>query len=343
MITNTELDRLVQAGIISAGQREQILGFQASQSAGEPTAAKPTIPFFKTLYYLGGFILMFAIVYYVFEAWEMLGHAGRIACATGGLIALGGCGLTLRKSEFRVAGSLLLLAATACVPILIISLVRVVWNLPENTLFGAYSKQNLIPIDLFNGLWLTVDGLTLLISAFLLWKLREAMLVLPVFIFLWLTSFDVYNLATAQVGDQGVYFKCWIGVAVGLLAVWWGIRDHRREGEMTVWSWLFGLLLIVGSLIAMRFEHETAPFKLIYQINVLIYALAVLLAASPLRSKIFLVFGGFGVFWFIQDISWTYFRNSLGFTLVLAISGLVTIGFGILLQRLYTKRFRIEH
>jgi hypothetical protein len=341
MIKQSDLDRLCEAGIISAEQHQRIMDFQKTELAGEESD-KPSLPFFRTLYYLGGFTLIFAIVYYVSESWEKLGDAGRIAWTAGGMLFLGGAGAALKRTTYFIAGAILLLAAIACVPVLIFVIERAAGLLPQNALFSPYSGQNRIPVDTLNVAWLLIDGVTAIVSLATFRKFREPLLILPVLFFAWMTGLDFYNLATAQIGPEGLRLKAWLTVATGLAAIYLGVRDNRRAGAVAGWAWLFGLLLIFGALISLRFDHRNEPVSLIHQFNILIYGLTALLAASTLRSRIFLAFDGFGIFWFIQDMSWTYFSHSLGFTLVLAISGLATIAFGILLQRLYAHRFALK-
>jgi hypothetical protein len=58
-----------------------------------------------------------------------------------------------------------------------------------------------------------------------------------------------------------------------------------------------------------------------------------MVVAVILRRKVFLIFGGIGVFFYLASEAETYFRNSLGFTFSLTLIGFLFILAGIAYKR----------
>ena len=327
MFSDKELQQLVKAEIVSEEQAKKILNFKPKEEGRH-------LSFANTMYYLGGFIIVFAISYFLGTNWEELGDFGRIVWTIAMMVIFGGSGLYLRGKKYKIAGALLLLAAVASAPLFIHSVERAINLWPTATLYaGELSYENFL--ERINTAWVVLDVLSLIVASLAFYKFREPILSLPVAHFFWFLTVDAPGMITKIENHT----KSWITVAAGLVLVLWGVYYNRKKDtQFGVWPWMYGLTLLLGGLISLRWDAEP-NVKIFYQLLVLAYGMVALFAATPLKSKTFLVFGAIGTFWFIEDIAWTYFAKSLGFSLALAVSGFLTIGFGMLIQDYYKKQF----
>ncbi len=348
---NEQLVQYIQEGIVKGKSKDDI--YKELLNAGwsleviqenfrdQPSSIEVSeghrFSFVRTLYYLGGFLIVIAIAYFLGTNWYTMGDSGRIAFPLLLCILFGYIGIELRRNSLFTGSSVLILAATVCIPIIIYSIELAIGIWPssqyESFLLPASSKGAYA--------WLILDLVTLILAGVVFRIFKYPILTLPVSHFFWFLIMDIMNAwKTNGAYDLQTYIiKSWVSLAAGVILVLGGIYYHKRQQQAeAVWPWIYGLGLMFGSLVFLRFVSEEPGFELIYQCLILIYGLVTLYLATPFKSKVFLVFGAFGVFWFVQDIAWTYFRESLGFSVVLMLSGLLTIGLAVLLQQYYRRK-----
>src|SRR5262249_15564274 len=119
-----------------------------------------------------------------------------------------------------------------------------------------------------------------------------------------------------------VYF----GLAMTLLAFWVDLRS-RFSRDYAFWLYLFGVLTFWGGLSSMNSDSELS--KLAYcGINVLM-----ILIGAILGRRVFAVFGGLGIAFYLGHISWRVFKESLIFPFALSLIGFAIIWLGVLWQR----------
>jgi hypothetical protein len=122
--------------------------------------------------------------------------------------------------------------------------------------------------------------------------------------------------------------ECWISVIFGLLMIAAGyLVDGARELDFAFWFYLFGVLTFSGGLTLMSTggQFSKAMYCLVH--------LFMMVVAVILRRKVFLIFGGIGVFCYLGSEAETYFKNSLGFTFSLTLIGFLFILAGIAYKR----------
>ena len=345
MLTKNEIENLVLAGVITDQQGIDIEKFFDGEAGLEKETVQNresnsrTFSIAKTLYYLGGFLVVLSISYFLGNNWEQLGNVGRI-CSTLLLIGIFGyAGIRLKRTQYRIAGSMLLLAAMVAVPLCIHSIERATGLWPA-TSYGIKDLSYKNYLELINTAWIVLDVLTLAIAGIVFYKFKDPILSLPVAHFFWFLVLDGTNaiMGSYTFDMEKIAMKAWVSVVAGTLLVLWGVYYHKKEdNRVGVWPWIYGLAIVLGSLIDLRFDQ--ANLKLLFQFLILALGIVVLLSATPLKSRTFLVFGSLAIFWFIQDSVWTYFTDSLGFSAALLFSGILTIIFGILTQRHYKNNF----
>jgi hypothetical protein len=174
---------------------------------------------------------------------------------------------------------------------------------------------------------------TLAIGAILLWRYRFPFMLMPISVTLWYMSMD---LASFLLQAQDVAYdydwelrklvSLYFGLAMTLLAFWVDLRS-RFSRDYAFWLYLFGVLAFWGGMSLM---DSGSPWgKLAYcGINV-----AMILIGTVLGRRVFAVFGGLGVAFYLGDLSWNVFRNSLLFPFALSLIGLAIIALGVRWQR----------
>ena len=344
MISSDELGHLVSANIITSDQAHKISSFQNhSPLKVDVTHHKTKYKFSiaDTLYYLGGFIIVFAISYFLGTNWEEMGHPARIGFSFILFAFFGSTGLYLRQTRFKVASSLLLLVSCVSIPLLVHSIewATGIW-LPTNITSDGVPAYT---YDLFlmhiSKAWVLLELISLFLIGAIFYKLKDPILTLPISHLIWFFILDTSDLLFGTYQAPDMLMKAYLSLFAGLLLVLWGVYYNKsKDIRVGVWPWLYGLAIMFGALIYLRFDVDGSG-AIFYQAFILLFGLTALFSATPLKSKTFLTFGALAIFWFIQDLSWTYFQGSLGFSFVLIISGLSTIGFGILMQKYYQREF----
>jgi hypothetical protein len=106
------------------------------------------------------------------------------------------------------------------------------------------------------------------------------------------------------------------GVAMLMVSYW---LDRTTHLDYSFWGYLFGLLTFTGGLSLLDSGNQLA--KLGYcLIHLVLIALSLVL-----QRKAFLVFGSLGVFGYLCNEAYTYFRNSVAFPFVLSGIGVLLI------------------
>jgi hypothetical protein len=285
------------------------------------TAEPETAPAFEAAhvsYYLGALLIIGAMGWFITNGWDRLSGLTIAAIAAAYAAAFGAAGMRLfRRASTRVPGGLLTTVAVCMTPLAVYGLERAAgwWPAADP---GSYTHFH----PFINASWVVMEIATVLAALAALWKVRFPFVTAPAAYALWYLSMD----GTAWVcGTHWTWQQeCNISVVFGLamLAVAWFL-DGRRNLDFAFWFYLFGLLTFSGGLTAHENGNEWS--KAVY----CLIHFAMLIAAVILRRRVFLVFGGFGVFLYLAQEAETYFRNSIGFTLSLTAIGVAFIVAGI--------------
>jgi hypothetical protein len=289
------------------------------------SAEPETAPAFEAAhvsYYLGALLIIGAMGWFITNAWNRLGGLTIAAIALAYALVFGGVGARLfRRAATRVPGGLLVAVAVCMTPLAVYGLERWAGWWPAGDP-GGYTRFH----PWIDGSWVVMELATIAAAALALWRVRFPFITAPAAYALWYLSMD---------GTDWLFGKHWtwqqechISVIFGLvmLAVAWFL-DGRRDLDFAFWFYLFGLLTFSGGLTFLHSDNEwgKALYCLIH--------FAMLVAAVLLRRRVFLVFGGIGVFCYLAQEAQEHFRNSLGFTLALTAIGVVFIAVGILYKK----------
>jgi hypothetical protein len=312
-ISMAELQAAVERAGLPADAWERI---QTAMSAEPETA--PAFEAAHVSYYLGALLIIGAMGWFITNAWDRLSGLTLAAIALAYAVVFGGVGERLfRRAATRVPGGLLVAVAVCMTPLAVYGLERAAgwWPAADP---GGYSRFH----PWIDASWVVMEIATVAMAALALLRVRFPFITAPAAYALWYLSMD----GTAWLTHSHWTWQdqCHISVIFGLamLVVAWFL-DGKSDLDFSFWFYLFGLLTFCGGLTMLDSHNEwgKAGYCLIH--------FAMLVLAVLLRRRVFLVFGGFGVFLYLAQEAQAHFRNSLGFTLALTVIGAAFIAGGI--------------
>jgi hypothetical protein len=313
------------------------LGDDAFERIQQALASEPeTAPAFEAAhvsYYLGALLIIGAMGWFITSAWDRLSGVTIAAIALAYAAAFGVAGVRLfRRPSTRIPGGLLVAVAVCMTPLAVYGMERAAGWWPA-TDPGSYTRFH----PWIDASWVVMELATVAAAALALWRVRYPFITAPAAYALWYLSMD----GTAWAFGKHWTFQqeCHISVFFGLgmlLAAWFldsipatntmGTDSNgsgTRGMDFAFWFYLFGLLTFSGGLTLLdsHSEWSKAAYCLIHFV--------MLVLALVLRRRVFLVFGGLGVFLYLAQEAETHFRNSFGFTAALTVIGIGFIAAGI--------------
>lgn len=147
---------------------------------------------------------------------------------------------------------------------------------------------------------------------------RFPFLTAPAAYALWYMSMDLSALVLRKNWEwrEHCIISAVFGVVMLLVSYW---LDHRAEIDYSFWGYLFGLMSFTGGLSFLDSGSQLA------KLGYCLIHLSLIVISLALRRRVFLVFGGLGVFGYLCDEAYTYFRNSVAFPFVLSLIGIAII------------------
>lgn len=322
-VTRSTLEQAVACGVLSKPQASALWHFLSQKERDTPSFQPAHI-----LYYLGGMVAIGAMTLFMTLGWERFGGGGLL------LISLLYCAAALLLTEFFLTRQHLAIPAGITATFAVVMVPLAVYGAQHFLGFwidgpraSAYRDYHYY----IDWRWLIMELATLAAAAAALWRYRLAFLVMPVAVTLWYMSMDLTPFLFG--GDAVEFFSerrklvsTFFGLAMTLLAFVVDMRSYKSR-DFAFWLYLFGVLTFWGGLSSMSSDSELN--KLVYcGINLLMIAIG-----AALARRVFAVFGGLGVAFYLGHLSHTIFKDSLLFPVALTAIGLAIIGAGIYWQR----------
>ncbi len=265
-------------------------------------------------YYFGALLVIGAMGWFMTSGWDAFQgwQISAIAVAYAAVFVLVGHRLW-SKPIFRIPAGLLVTIAVCMVPLMVFGLERQ-FHLWPSTDPGSYTRFH----PYINASWVLMEVATVIASMVALRFFPFPFLTAPAAYALWYLSMD----GTALVFKAHWTYQdvCHISIGFGLvmlLVSYW--LDHRTELDYSFWGYLFGLMTFCGGLSLLESHSQLAKF------GYCLIHLALIVLSLVLQRKVFLVFGGLGVFGYLCNEAYTYFRNSMAFPFVLSFIGIAVI------------------
>lgn len=265
-------------------------------------------------YYFGALLVIGAMGWFMTKGWDAFTGWQLSAISTGYAAVFLLVGNYLWKHPlFKIVGGLLVTMAVCMAPLAIYGIERQFHLWPASDP-GSYTHFH----PYIHASWVAMELGTIAAGLIALRFFPFPFLTAPITYALWYMSMD----ATALIFGREWQWKeeCIISATLGMLLLLISFFvDQKTELDFSFWGYLFGLLMFTGGLSLVESGSQLGKF-----VYFLVH-LAFIVIATLLRRKAFLVFGGFGVFGYLCNEAYTYFRNSVAFPFVLTIIGLLLI------------------
>lgn len=265
-------------------------------------------------YYFGALLVSGAMGWFITEGWDRFTgwQLTTIAAGYATVFVLVGRRLWL-KPIFRIPGGLLVAVAVCMTPLAVYGIERQL-NLWPTSNPGSYTHFH----PLIHASWVGIEISTIVAAIVALRYFKFPFLTAPAAYALWYMSMDATELIFGR--EWQWRDMCMISAMFGaimLLVSYW--LDGKTELDFSFWGYFFGLLTFTGGLSAMDSGSQPAKF------GYFLAHMGLIVVSLLLRRRVFLVFGGIGVFGYLCNEAYTYFRDSVAFPFVLSLIGIALI------------------
>ncbi len=323
-VTRSMIEEAVAGGVLDNQQGHELWEFLVQREVETPSFRPAHI-----LYYLGGLVAIGAMTLFMTLGWERFGGGGLV------LISLAYCIFALVLTEFLLARRHLAIPAGITATLAIVMIPLAVYGTQhllgywpsEGTTGWAYRDYH----TRIDWRWAIMEFATLVAGVVAFWRYRLPFMVMPIAVTLWYMSMDLTPFlfggdSSEFFSDRGKLVSMYFGLAMTVLAFVVDVRSGKTK-DFAFWLYLFGVLTFWGGLSSMHSDSELNKF--IYCcVNLLMIAIG-----ATLSRRVFAVFGGLGVAFYLGHLSHTIFKDSMLFPVALTAIGLAIIGAGVYWQR----------
>jgi hypothetical protein len=316
-ITRETMNKAIEAKIISKGQSEALIEFIRMQP-GHNQGFQLT----NVLYYLGGLIAIGAMSLFMTLGWEIFGGWGILTLCL--VYAVLGLSLThlFQNKNLPVPAGICATFVICLTPLAIYGLQKGMgWWPPDDTVFREYNY-------FIKWHWIFMELGTLVAGVILVWIYRYSFMIMPIAVTLWYMSMDLTSMLSGgnYTFELSAMVSMYFGLIIVLIAFWVDIRS-RQSADYAYWLYLFGVIAFWGGLTSQHSEYELSKF-IYFCINLIMILVGIILS-----RKVFTVFGGIGICFYLGHLAYDVFKDSYLFPIILTLIGLAIIYLGILWQK----------
>ncbi|MHB1312800.1 MAG: DUF2157 domain-containing protein [Gemmatimonadaceae bacterium] len=324
------LDAGVEKGIISAGQRDALLGLAGRE--GKAAEAGRALNGVTIAYGVGALVVLFAFGWFLADRWKVLGPSGifGVACAYAAVFLA--VAYMTKREGFPVAHGVATLLTVAMVPLATWALLQWtgVWSAEYHRVCGL----RLPPFGFCQGEPLAVELSAILAALVALRRVPFPPLTIPIAV-VSVSMPERFIREWTAVGYSGVSMGWrWVIVASLVATAAYVIDRRMRDDDYGLWFWvassfatLVGTIAVLGGDAYLRWY--LGPVSLV-----------VLVASVYLRRRILLALGIAGVFGYLAWLASDVFKLTLAFPLLLAVLGVAIIIVTVWLQRRFPEIVR---
>lgn len=292
---------------------------------GGGRSAKSSFTVENVIYFFGALIIIAAMTFFIGVTFEKLGGPGIALVSALYITAFVIAGRTLYFDHgHETPGGLLVTIAVCIVPLFIYGL-EVTFNFwPERNAPGSYHQYH----ALIKSSWIFMEIVTIAAGALALKYFKFPFLTMPIAFSAWYLSMDLTPLFFGSdffAWEERLLVSCFSGIIMIFIAYHY---DRRTEKDYSFWLYMFGVIAFWGSLSFMRGSGGELGKFLYCLINIAMIFISVII-----QRRVFIIFGGLGVFGYLGYLSSSVFRDFIGFTFALTILGLAIIGAGLFYSR----------
>ena len=315
-ISKNMLDKAVLAKIITPQQEDQLIEFLKNQ----PNQS-PGFNITNVFYYFGGLIAIGAMTLFMTLGWELFGGLG--ICFLSLCYAILGLALThkLDRLGLMVPAGICATFVIALTPLAIYGFQQAMGWWPDQSVYRDYHIY-------VKWTWIFMELGTLACGIILAWIYRYPFMIMPIAVTLWYMSMDATSMMVGEYHsfELSALVSMYFGIVMLLIAFWVDVRSSQTA-DYAFWLYIFGVITFWGGLSCQHSDNELSKF--IYMcINLLMIVIGVILS-----RKVFVVFGAFGVCYYLGYLAFQVFKWSYFFPIALTAIGFGIIYLGILWQK----------
>jgi len=315
----------LQTAVAGAGLSREI-GQRLWSELSTATESEPRFEAAHVAYYFGALLVIGAMGWFMTTGWDTFAGWQLFAISAGyAAVFLAVAWRLWPKPMFRIPAGLLATVAVCMTPLAVYGLERQ-FNFWPGTDPISYVRFH----PYIDASWVLMEAATVIAAVIALRFFPFPFLTAPAAYALWYMSMDATELLfkTQWTWQE----KCEVSIAFGLaMLIVSYLLDRRTRLDYSFWGYLFGLLAFTGGLSLCHSGSELAKF------GYFLIHFAMIVTALILKRKVFLVFGGLGVFGYLCNEAYGYFRNSVAFPFILTL-----IGVGMIIGAVQFKKREAE-
>lgn len=328
--TQILLTRAKANHIINDDQFKQLIQLKNELFADDLTTTvtddKPKFVLSHLLYYFGGLIAIGAMSLFMTLGFDEFGSLGIMVITL--LYAIFGAGVAyvLYQKQLLTPYSIVLGFLLCLVPLFGFAVQDYLGLWQEHSHYQDYHVW--ISVQ-----WLILEFSTLIVGAVMMYRFRRSFVMLPICVTLWYLSLDILPLLTQDSEWFDWDLRQTVSIYFGLLmivgAIWVDFRQNHQNmrQDFAFWLYIVGAMTFWGGLSLQDSDSELAKFMYCL-INI-----AMMMTGVMLRRRVFTVFGGIGVAMYVGHLAYDVFKDSMIFSLVLALIGFAVIAVGVFWQK----------
>ena len=303
----------LQKAVTDAGLSPEIAG-RLWTELSIATESEPRFEAAHVGYYFGALLVIGAMGWFMttgwdaFSGWELFAISAAYAAAF-----LAVAWRLWPKPMFRIPAGLLATMAVCMVPLAVYGIERQFdfWPGTDPISYARFHPY-------IDASWVLMEAATVAASVIALRFFPFPFLTAPAAYALWYMSMDATELVFKA--HWNWQQRCRVSIIFGLaMLIVSYLLDRRTKLDFSFWGYLFGLLTFTGGLSLLDSGNELAKF------GYFVIHLAMIVFALVIQRKVFLVFGGLGVFCYLGNEAYHYFRDSVAFPFVLSLLGIALI------------------
>jgi len=265
-------------------------------------------------YYFGALLVIGAMGWFMTDGWDRFKGWQLFAIASAYAVVFVLAGRRLwAKPLFRIPAGLLATMAVCMVPLAVYGLERQ-FHLWPSADPGSYTRFH----PYIDASWVLMEVATVVAFIIALRFFPFPFLTAPAAYALWYMSTDLTALLFGKQWNFEQICKISIGFGVVMLLISYWL-DRKTELDYSFWGYLFGLMTFTGGLSLLESQSEMA------KLGYCLIHVAMIVISLLLQRKVFLIFGGLGVFCYLCNEAYRHFRDSTAFPFVLSLIGIAVI------------------
>ncbi len=342
------LEKIFKKNIISQEQFDKGVEYLDSISAEEEGAVETSevsgkmINFIDILYYIGGFMVLFAVVFFISQFWADIGETGKVLISSMFSLASGLLAFWFTTRDNKVPAGIMFLVSIATFGLLGYTFFDLLGWWPEQESVGLITEQ------LTSNDWRIISLLSFVIvvgmalySLVTYYLYKIGVLLVPLI----LNVFWSINLLISMVLGRELFSEMtlvvWVGLIYGLVLLTISEIARNLISEGKAWVINFGFFWLFCAIIYFRFNWDFGGSNFLVYAFMLVSSFAAFVLSNIRQDRSYLVWGAIVFFWLFNDVVWTYLSETLGAFFAVVFSGLGVMLFAYVLQSgIISKNFR---